>query len=419
MGFNVRDWLRNPQVHLANIAVVRRRKGLVGCLRFCLGKLFPRPEIVIAEFIRSRRGDYRGVYVLPVTIAWESETFQRAQQMARAFAKAGWLVVYVEPPLLNPGGNVFSPMPGLFVVSSADFRRSLSGLEGCLVSLYSTALLWSGRPSPAEALCRGNRVVYEYIDHIDEFVSGPETAGIRTAFDAAIGLSSVISFAASARVLREELLHRGVGDVVYSPNGVEPEHFSLENVDAIMSRIRLPAVLQEGGRVKIGYFGSLAKWLDSRLLDEVMQVHPEWDFIFIGPEYVFGGADFNRTLPNCHCLGPIPYAVLPAYASCFDIAMLPFVRGEIARATSPVKLFEYFALGKPVIVTPDMAECMAFKEVFVADGPKDFARQVEKALAVGRDPQATAALRRLAGDNSWDRRAEELIRGVGMEDAVG
>ena len=417
MGFNVRDWFRNPQVHLANIAAVRRRKGLTGCLRFCLGKLFPRPEIVIAEFIRSRRGDYRGVYVLPVTITWEAETFQRAQQMALAFAKAGWLVVYVEPPLLNPVGNVLSPAPGLFVVSSADFRRSLSGLEGCLVSLYSTALLWNGSPSPAEMLSRGNRVVYEYIDHIDEFVSGPETAGIRAAFDAAIALKSVISFAASARVLREELLQRGAEAVLYSPNGVEPEHFSRKNVEALMSRVCLPAVLR-GGRVKIGYFGSLAKWLDSRLLDEVMRAHPEWDFIFIGPEYVFGGADFNRARPNCHCLGPIPYSVLPAYASCFDVAMLPFVRGEIARATSPVKLFEYFALGKSVIVTPDMAECTAFKEVLVANGPEDFARQVEKALAVGHDLQAVAALRRLAEDNSWDRRAEELIRGVGLEEPV-
>ena len=418
MGFNVRDWLRNPQVHLANIAAVRRRKGLVGCLRFCLGKLSPLPEIVIAEFVRNRRGDYRGVYVLPVTITWEAETFQRAQQMALAFAKAGWLVVYVEPPLLNPVGSVFSPASGLFVVSSADFRRTLTGLEGCLVSLYSTALLWNGLPSPVEVLSRGNRVVYEYIDQIDEFVSGPETAGIRAAFDAAIGLKSVISFAASARILREELLHRGVGEVVYSPNGVEPEHFSGKNVDALMPRIRLPAALK-GSRVKIGYFGSLAKWLDSRLLDEVMRAHPEWDFVFIGPEYVFGGADFNRTLPNCHCLGPIPYAVLPAYASCFDVAMLPFVRGEIARATSPVKLFEYFALGKPVIVTPDMAECTAFKEVLVADGPEDFARQVEKALTVGRDPQAVATLRRLAEDNSWNSRAEELIRGMGMEESVG
>lgn len=417
MGFNVRDWFRNPQVHLANIAAVRRRKGLTGCLRFCLGKLFPRPEVCIAEFVRSRRGDYRGVYVLPVTITWEAETFQRAQQMALAFAKAGWLVVYVEPPLLNPVGNVFSPAPGLFVVSSSDFRRSLSGLEQCLVSLYSTALLWNGTPFPAEVLSRSNRVVYEYIDHIDEFVSGPETTGIRAAFDAAIGLKSAISFAASARTLRKELLYRGVRDVVYSPNGVEPEHFSSKNVDALMSHIRLPEVLK-GGRVKIGYFGSLAKWLDSRLLDEVMRAHPEWDFIFIGPEYVFGGADFNRTLPNCHCLGPIPYAVLPAYASCFDVAMLPFVRGEIACATSPVKLFEYFALGKPVIVTPDMAECTAFKEVLVADSPEDFARQVERALAVGRDPQAVAALRRLAEDNSWGRRAEELIRGVGLKETV-
>lgn len=62
-----------------------------------------------------------------------------------------------------------------------------------------------------------------------------------------------------------------------------------------------------------------------------------------------------------------PYRELPAYLRFFDAAMIPFLVNDITNATSPLKLFEYMAGGKPVVVTP-MEESQHYPGVLVADG---------------------------------------------------
>ena len=93
----------------------------------------------------------------------------------------------------------------------------------------------------------------------------------------------------------------------------------------------------------------------------------------------------------------------------FDVAIIPFRLGKIAQTTSPLKLFEYFALEKPVVVTSDMRECTVYSDVFVGSNTREFSQALDRALKVAGSDAYRQRLRELAKSNSWDDRARRLI----------
>jgi hypothetical protein len=118
-------------------------------------------------------------------------------------------------------------------------------------------------------------------------------------------------------------------------------------------------------------------------------------------------------------LGAVAYDILPAYAMRFDVCFIPFSPGPIAQATSPLKLFEFFALGKPVVVTADMQECTAFPEVFSGADVSTLVKAIEEAFAVGEHSDYREAVLRLAIANTWDVRAEAYLDLLGRSSSLG
>ena len=102
----------------------------------------------------------------------------------------------------------------------------------------------------------------------------------------------------------------------------------------------------------------------------VYAVSEEWSITnkgFVRTKYL--GVDYNGAAidlekkKNVHNLGAKNYESLPKYANSFSCAMIPFKRGEIAKATSPVKLFAYMAAGLPTVCTRDLQECKGYEFV--------------------------------------------------------
>jgi hypothetical protein len=75
--------------------------------------------------------------------------------------------------------------------------------------------------------------------------------------------------------------------------------------------------------------------------------------------------------------------------------------------TNPIKLYEYFSCGMPVVTAP-LPEAQAMEElVYVGGVPEEFARQV--GLALGEDDSGRRTRRReIARRESWTARACEL-----------
>jgi hypothetical protein len=107
-------------------------------------------------------------------------------------------------------------------------------------------------------------------------------------------------------------------------------------------------------------------------------------------------------------MGPRDYSVLKYYAQACDVLTIPFLVNDITRATSPVKIFEYMAMHKP-IVTTDMNECRKYDSVLIGKTHEEFLALLDKAMALSDDEEYIAKLDKDARDNDWSMKARAII----------
>ncbi len=351
--------------------------------------------------VLSRRDEYKGVFIQEVVIDWNVPLYQRPQHMATALARLGYLVIYKTVNWSGDSVNGFQRVADNIWLTN---RCEVDNIERAVRSIYSTAYAVAPKK-----LARGREkgvMVYEYIDHIDPAISGDDENMRRLNELRAFALSGGADvIVASAKKLFDEIQALNLKqNLLLIPNGVDTDHYRNQR----HGRNVLPAEYTdfvERYDIIVGYFGAIAPWLWYSLVDELVNLKAEVGFIFIGPDY-FGGLDKLPKSENFLYVDSVPYDTLPAYAKCFDICFIPFAPGEIAQSTSPLKLFEYFALEKPVVVTSDMRECTAFPEVLSADSAAGISDAIDHAIATKDDPIFKARLRELADQNSWLERAK-------------
>ena len=101
--------------------------------------------------------------------------------------------------------------------------------------------------------------------------------------------------------------------------------------------------------------------------------------------------------------------------------MIPFVVNDITESTSPVKLFEYMAMGKPVVAT-SLPECKKYELVKIADTKEDFVEDVLKLAEKGkvrRVPKQVDGVCQSERLESKKRQSwKDFIKEGGMPDSV-
>ncbi|KAA3437582.1 methyltransferase domain-containing protein [Rufibacter hautae] len=378
-------------------------------------RIVPRPTALrkypfnaLDTILELRLPECKGVFIQAPVIDWEVPLFQRPQHMSIAMADAGYLVFYISSNVYDIVDGFIEVYPNLFVTNRTDLPFIL---EGAYVSVYSTSSAYT--TANLSDIRKKNKIIYEYIDHIDPQISGMATETLEKQFNY-FNDETVDIVAISGRALIEDFKGKVSDDkIVYVPNGVEFEHYqSLIQYNEVLPALLEPIVAKQ--KPIVGYFGALAPWLWYDLIDKVTLNMPEYEFIFIGPDY-YGGVERLPTRENVHYLGTIDYKTLPHYAKYFDVAIIPFSPGQIAKTTSPLKLFEYFALQKPVVVTSEMQECVAFKEVLSGDSAENFIRQINNAYLLSKDQQFKKDLLARALENSWKMRAKALSKRILQE----
>ncbi len=251
-------------------------------------------------------------------------------------------------------------------------------------------------------------LVYEYIDHIDPEISGDEgnIKRLLALKDFAFGGGADFVVASARKLYDEAAEVVGKERVILVQNGVDtrhyrnPAHLNTEVPDTLQAfRVR--------HKTLVGYFGALAPWLWYEAISELVSQRSDLGFVFIGPDY-YGGAQQLPNAKNVLYLGTVDYKILPAYAMQFDVCFIPFKPGEIAKTTSPLKLFEYFALEKPVVVTSEMLECIHYSEVFSGDSGEALSIAIDRAVAVKDHKDFKKRMAQLADENDWDQRARAM-----------
>lgn len=333
-------------------------------------------------------------------VEWDLPLFQRPQQMASAFARLGCLVLYCEP-------NYSKSAAGIHQVEERLYRCQvplgiLDRVENpvAIVFTYNRSFI---------SYLRQPRVVYEYIDDLEVF---PYDQQELKRNHADLCRSATVVAATAERLLEEVQQVRP--DAILCPNGVDYHHFEPARDPDSSPPSDLVSILAHGKPV-IGYYGALARWFDYELMVQVASQRPDLSFLLIGPDY--DGTLPNSGLldhPNVTWLGVRPYTDLPNYLACFDVATIPFKMNDITHATSPLKLFEYMAGRKPVVVTA-MHESGRLEGVLTASTADEFSAQIDRALELQNNPDYIAMVDEVARENTWDVRAEQILQALSQQ----
>jgi polysaccharide pyruvyl transferase CsaB len=190
-------------------------------------------------------------------------------------------------------------------------------------------------------------------------------------------------------------------DPLLARNGADFPFFSKAGPNNLLAAVPHPVV---------GYFGAIADWIDLDLVYEVARLRPQYSFVLIGQVF---GRDTSKleALPNVRLLGNKPYADIPGYLYNFDACLIPFLLNQVTKATDPVKLYEYFSLGKPVVATDmkELEQCAGL--LYIGRGAEDFACKVDQAVA---ETDRSLPRRRIdfAKANTWSSRVDDIEQAV-------
>ena len=158
----------------------------------------------------------------------------------------------------------------------------------------------------------------------------------------------------------------------------------------------------------LGYMGTIGEWFDFHALAVLARARPDWSFVVIGPVASKDIASRLAGLPNTHWLGEKAYRDISAYLERFDLCLIPFKVDAFTKKIYPSKFHQYLAAGKPVVSSPlpDLEPFVPWVEFYTA--PEEMEIKIEKCLNED-SPEKAAARRKIAGENTWDRRVESMM----------
>jgi len=96
------------------------------------------------------------------------------------------------------------------------------------------------------------------------------------------------------------------------------------------------------------------------------------------------------------------------YIAAFDVCIIPYKDNTYIQHSFSMKLFQYFALGKPVVAT-EMPSLQPYKPYMyiVKNNLSEFVSTLQKAL--NENPEKRSLRIQLARKHSWDIRAQEIF----------
>jgi glycosyltransferase involved in cell wall biosynthesis len=255
-------------------------------------------------------------------------------------------------------------------------------------------ILWIAIPTAADLAGRlGEKLLlYQVSDKYDANEDSALSAQVIRRYDRLLKDSADVVLYSGRKLFLE-----ATGDNrFFLEQAVDYEHFSeLNGAPATeLAGIQHPV---------LGYFGSMDYVMDTELMAEVARLRPDWHWVLLGLRSNL----VKVSAPNLHFLGSKPYQDLPQYIRHFDVCVLPWREtNAFTSYGSAIKVREYLATGKPVVMAP-LYEYLQTPGLRFYRGTQEFIAQVEAALAT--DTPALAAQRQAAVKHgTWDARAAEL-----------
>ncbi len=351
---------------------------------------------------RFARAGNRVIFVNSISMGLASlsnkDLLPRIRRKLRSYSKLSRVteegITVVSPPTLPFfGSRAARAMNRALLRAQVGRLMRRRGIQG--------PILWIAIPTAVDMMGHlGERlVIYQVSDKYDantmDHATDPRL--IRRLHERAIDSADIILY--SGRKLLEEAT-RGRERSFLLEQAVDFEHWARVGT----GELKVAPLVERIQRPRLGYFGAIEPWLvDQGLIRQASRERPRWQWVFIGNRS--RGMEIEE-LPNVHFLPPVPYAELPRYAAGFDVCVLPWETEQAFTSYgSAIKVREYLATGKPVVIAP-LPEYEHMSGVLrIARSRDQFIQLIEEAL-LERDPEAPRARQASVMSGTWDARAE-------------
>lgn len=364
---------------------------------------------LIKKLRKSSKKQNKPVVIYVSYFDYYSPLQQRPNHMFNILADKGY------PCLFCCGdSNYTNPRKNMHVIPSSWLKYVLNGKFPKVFDVpYGYPYL--DMPNFFQYINDKSLVIYELIDDFD-LLQNPKIIHMAKSMFCELVKRKNTFVLASADKLHKIALELGCDSkkIIVSKNAVNIQDFIYskeQQLADIMQKI------VNKNKPIVGYYGALTiSWFDFELISEVIKNNQDMEFVFIGLKYP--DIKIKETEACMNNLGkysnftyipPISYKEIPNYAHCWDVAIIPFKINDITLGTSPVKLFEYMAMGLPIVTTP-MPECKLYKSVYISNNAEEFGNQLKKAIASKKDPEYQSILRKEASENTWEMRVEDMIK---------
>lgn len=334
--------------------------------------------------------------------------FQRFQQLAMALGTRNDILFFYCTP-----NNIYDSIFGFKNISNNLYVTNQynllikSDIKNRVLYFVSTDVK-SSVDDFTKAIDRGDKVLYDYVDDMHEDIIGNVSNSQIMKHNFAIENEDIIILVTADRLLQNVKKIRKK-NVFLITNGVKLEDFFIQKNDNYNDEKLCKLIeFKDKYKVTICYYGAFAKWFDYELLKYITK-EKSIGVVLIGIDYDMSLKKSNLLeCENVLFLGAIEYKYLKYYANECDIMTIPFIVNEITNATSPVKLFEYMALKKPIITT-DMKECSKYNSVEIAHSYDEFLKLIyELKYKVACNKFDYQLVLKDAMDNSWSSKAKQI-----------
>jgi glycosyltransferase involved in cell wall biosynthesis len=251
----------------------------------------------------------------------------------------------------------------------------------------------------------GRFLLYDCNDAHSDFPGMPSWT--RDYFEQSCQLADAVNTSSQSLYADVTRLRGGEAGCEIIGNGVEFEHF--RRVRETLGRPIPP------DPPRIGYLGAIAPWFNFEFVERLARTHPDWEVVLVGP-VILGVEEQVARLsryPNVTLRDPVAYEEVPALLYNFTVGVIPFRYDALTRGVNPNKMYEYLAMGLPVVASRFSTEVQQYSGVVEApETAGDFVRACESFVSLARDDSVMSSHREkawaIAEKHDWGLIAERF-----------